>query len=70
MSLFGESFTALPAATSGFDSRLIALMLNPLGYHIVLAFSYGRSGSDESMMEGSHPSESEGRYFLALVTRT
>jgi hypothetical protein len=46
MSLFGESFTALRAATGGgFDSRLIALMLNPLGYHMVVAFSYGRSGS-------------------------
>jgi hypothetical protein len=71
MSLFGESFTALPAATSGgFDSRLIALMLNRLGYHMVVAVSYGRSGSDESMMEGFHPSESEGRYFLAVVSGT
>jgi len=71
MSLFGESFTAPPAATSGgYDWRLVALMFNRLGYHAVVAVSYRRSGSDESMMEGFHTSESEGRYFLALVART
>jgi len=71
MSLFGESITALPAATGGgYDWRLVALMLNRLGYHTVVAVSYRRSGSDESMTEGFHPSASDGRYFLALVARS
>ncbi len=39
--------------SGGYDSRLIALMLRRLGYDNVLAFTYGRVGSEEAKVSQS-----------------